>query len=117
MQEPEKEGRKVTDTATGAAEKTLATLSGSLDTAGEAAHSTGMAVRDRFRDSARALERGGNVLRTSGISGAAAAAALTARRHKKALIGTAGAIAGGLFALGLVRRVRGDGANSSGSSE
>ena len=105
----EGDDRKVTEAAASAAERTLSTLSGSLDTAGEAAHTTGMAVRDRFRDSARALERGGRVLRTSGIGGAAAAAALSARRHRKALMGTAGAIAGGLLAFGLVRRVRADG--------
>lgn len=103
---------RATSVAADAAEHTLSALSDSLDTAGAAARRSGLAVRDRFRDSARALERGGRVVRTSGIAGAVTASVLAFRRHKKALLGTAGALAGSVLALGLLRRVRTQGADS-----
>ena len=89
-----------------AADRTLSALSGSLNTAGDAARNVGAAVRDRLRDSARAVERGGRTLRDDGVKSAATTAVQRARRHQKTLLGTIGAVAGGLLAVGAVRRVR-----------
>ena len=92
--------------AAAAADRTISTLSGSLNDAGDAARDAGAAVRDRFRDSARAIERGGRALKDNGVRGTATAAAQGARRHKKTVLGTVGAVAGGLFAFVLARRAR-----------
>lgn len=89
-----------------AAERALTTLSGSLDAAGDAARSTGAAVRDRLRDSARALERGGRTLRTTGVRGAASAATHRVRDNRKKVLGALGALAGSIAAFALVRRAR-----------
>jgi hypothetical protein len=88
------------------AERTISTLSESLGAAGDAARDAGSAVRDRLRDSARAVERGGRALRNNGVRSAATAAAQRARRHRKTLLGVVGAVAGGLLALGALRRAR-----------
>ena len=87
-----------------AADRTISTLSGSLSTAGDAARNAGAAVRDRLRDSARAIERGGRSLRQNGVRETAATAAQGARRHRKRLLGTLGAVASGLLAVGVMRR-------------
>ena len=91
--------------AAAAADRTISTLSGSLNTAGDVARDAGAAVRDRLRDSARAIERRGHAIKNDGVKGAATAAAEGARRHKR-LLGTIGAVAGGLLAFGAVRRAR-----------
>jgi len=75
-------------------------VSDSLERMAEAAHVSGLAVRDRARDSARALSRGERTLRREGFSGAAARAALRARRHVK----TAAVIGGSIVAVVLLRR-------------
>lgn len=90
-----------------AAERALSTLSGSLGAAGDAAWSAGATVRDRLRDSARALERGGRRLRTTGMKGAAAAATHRVRDNRNKVLGTLGALAGSLAVVALVRRARG----------
>jgi hypothetical protein len=92
-----------------AAERALSTLSGSLDTAGDAARNAGAAMRDRLHDSARAIERRGRALRDTGVRGAVSAASQRVRRNKSRVLGAMGAIAGGIAALALVRRVRGRG--------
>ena len=92
-----------------AAERALTTLSGSLDTAGNAARNAGAAVRDRLHDSALALERRGRTLRTMGVKDAARAATKRMRRNRSKVLGTVGAVAGGMAALALVRRVKGNG--------
>ena len=75
-------------------------VSHSLERMAEAAHASGLAVRDRARDSARALSRGERTLRREGFSGAAARTALRARRHLK----TAAVIGGSIVAFVLLRR-------------
>lgn len=89
-----------------ATERALSTLSGSLDTAGDAARTAGSAVRDRLRDSARAIERGGRNLRTIGVKGAASAATRQVRENRNKVLGALGAVAGGIAAFALVRRAR-----------
>ena len=89
-----------------AANRTISTLSESLTTAGDVARDAGAVVRDRLRDGARAIERGGRALRDNGVKSTATTAMQSAGRHKKTLLGTVGAVAGGLLALGVVRRAR-----------
>lgn len=60
---------------------TLAALSRRLEEVAEGAHSAGMAVRDRGRDGARALERGERTLREGGLLAGAARAAFIAKRN------------------------------------
>lgn len=86
-----------------AAADTLTTVSGALYGAAEAARRTGMAVRDRCRDSARAVSRGGELLRrrrTSPLHRARSAVA----RHRTAVVGAAGLFAAGLVAAEVRRR-------------
>ena len=95
----EDEGRKARMAA-----DALGAVSDSLETVAESARASGLALRDRGRDAARALERGEKVLRTSGFPGAAAEMALLARRNagKIALAASAGTLA--LVALRQARR-------------
>ena len=93
------------DATTKRAAGAMGRVSDSLARMAEAAHVSGLAVRDRARDSARALSRGERILRREGFSGAAARAALRARRHLK----TAAVVGGSIVVVVLLRRrIRGE---------
>jgi len=94
----EEEGRRARMAA-----DALGSVSDSLETVAESARASGLALRDRGRDAARALERGEQVLRTSGFPGAAAEVALMARRNAGKMALTAGA---SVLALAALRRAR-----------
>lgn len=70
----------------------LAWASDSLEDIGEGVRETGLAVRDRARDSAKALSRGERILRDGGFPGASARIALRARNHAKSIAVVAGTV-------------------------
>lgn len=78
---------------------TLASVSSSLETVAESARASGLAIRDRGRDAARALDRGERVLREDGLTGAAVHVGYHARRHAGKLAAAAGASLLALWAL------------------
>jgi hypothetical protein len=75
------------------AAEVLARLSDSLERAGENAMASGLAVRDRSRDAARALSRSKRVLRDGGFRAAAAQVATHPRRRPLLLALGAGTVA------------------------
>lgn len=89
-----------------AAAGALATVSGSLNRAGQVARRAGMAMRDGLRDSARAVDRGRSIFRSGGLSAAAAAFVRRVRRNKAAVVSAAGALTAGVLMLAISRRRR-----------
>ncbi|TVR61876.1 MAG: hypothetical protein EA422_12080 [Gemmatimonadales bacterium] len=81
----------------------LAHLSDSLERAGQAAMNSGLAMRDRSRDTARAISRSERVLREQGLRGAAARAATHPGRGRfLTVVGTVvgAAVAGVVLLMG-----------------
>lgn len=76
----------------------MAWASDSLEDIGEGVRQSGLAVRDRARDSAKALSRGERILREGGFPGASARIALRARKHAT----TMAIVAGGVLAAAVV---------------
>lgn len=76
----------------------LGVVSNSLEKVADGARASGLAVRDRGRDAARALSRGERVLRDGGYPGAAVGLALLARRNA-GRIAAVGAGVGAFIAL------------------
>ena len=81
----------------------LGSFSDSLESLAEGARKSGLYLRDRGRDSARALERGERVLREGGFLGAGAKLAIMARRNAGGILAGAAAVT---VLAGLLRRNR-----------
>lgn len=81
----------------------LGRISDSLEALAEGARKSGLVLRDRGRDGARALERGERTLREGGFLGAGARLAVLARRNAAVLVGGALATAA---VVALLRRTR-----------
>ena len=84
----------------------LAVLSRSLASVADGAHAVGLSVRDQGRDAARALSRGERALRTTGLTGAAASAALSVRRNAGRIALVGGGLLAATVVAGAVRRSR-----------
>ena len=87
---------QLTADALGATSETLATV-------GERARKSGLALRDRGRDAARAASRGERVLREEGVRGGAVRLGGMARRHALGIVlvatGVAAAVVLGRWGL------------------
>ncbi|GEM_PF-2372806 len=83
----------------------LAAVADSVEAMAEGCLASGMAVRDRGRDAARAMHRGERVLRESGYLGGALRVAGMTRRHLRGLAVTG---AGVVAAVVLYRRLNRD---------
>jgi len=83
----------------------LGAVADSVEAVAEGCRTSGMAIRDRGRDAARAMRRGERVLRESGYLGGALRVAGMTRRHLRALALTG---AGVVAAVVLYRKLNRD---------
>lgn len=81
----------------------LSVMSRSLAAVADGAHAAGLSLRDRGRDTARALSRGERALRTTGLTGAAATAALCVRRNAGRIALVGGGLLAAAFVAGTIR--------------